>query len=82
MYVVYFKCNKARVADYPNLRNYCRDLYQTPGIAETVRPAGQLFLSSFPRLFSCAGIEIYLLSLTLIQLLLHRSMPVQVLLMS
>ena len=27
---------QARVADYPNLWNYTRDLYQVPGIAETV----------------------------------------------
>jgi putative glutathione S-transferase len=25
-----------RIADYPNLSNYVRDLYQMPGIAETV----------------------------------------------
>jgi hypothetical protein len=26
----------ARIADYPNLSNYVRDLYQVPGVAETV----------------------------------------------
>ncbi len=31
-----FKCNLRRIADYPNLSNYVRDLYQVPGIAETV----------------------------------------------
>ncbi|HYM03637.1 MAG TPA: glutathione S-transferase family protein [Stellaceae bacterium] len=31
-----FKCNLRRLADYPNLSNYVRDLYQMPGIAETV----------------------------------------------
>eukprot|EP00467_Chlorarachnion_reptans_P015497 CAMPEP_0114504250 /NCGR_PEP_ID=MMETSP0109-20121206/10105_1 /TAXON_ID=29199 /ORGANISM="Chlorarachnion reptans, Strain CCCM449" /LENGTH=395 /DNA_ID=CAMNT_0001682381 /DNA_START=56 /DNA_END=1243 /DNA_ORIENTATION=+ len=36
VYVVYFKCNKKSIADYPNLRNYCRDLYQTPGIGESI----------------------------------------------
>lgn len=36
VYVGHFKCNIARIADYPNLSNYTRDLYQVPGIAETV----------------------------------------------
>ena len=36
VYYSHFKCNLRRVADYPNLWNYTRDLYQTPGIAETV----------------------------------------------
>ena len=36
VYVGHFKCNIRRVADYPNLSNYLRDLYQTPGIAPTV----------------------------------------------
>ena len=36
VYVGHFKCNKRRIADYPNLSNYLRDLYQMPGIAETV----------------------------------------------
>jgi glutathionyl-hydroquinone reductase len=31
-----FKCNKKRIVDYPNLWAYTRDLYQMPGIAETV----------------------------------------------
>ena len=35
-YFGHFKCNLRRIADYPNLSNYLRDLYQTPGIAETV----------------------------------------------
>ena len=33
-----FKCNKRRLMDYPNLWNYTRELYQMPGVAETVRP--------------------------------------------
>ena len=33
-----FKCNLRRLVDYPNLWPYTRDLYQTPGIAETVHP--------------------------------------------
>ena len=32
----HFKCNLRRIADYPNLSNYLRELYQVPGIAETV----------------------------------------------
>ena len=36
VYHSHFKCNLRRVADYPNLWNYTRDLYQVPGIAETV----------------------------------------------
>ncbi len=35
-YVGAFKCNKRRIADYPNLSAYTRELYQIPGIAETV----------------------------------------------
>jgi putative glutathione S-transferase len=35
VYVGHFKCNIRRIADYPNLSGYLRDLYQTPGIAET-----------------------------------------------
>ena len=36
VYVGHFKCNIRRIADYPNLSNYLRDLYQQPGIAGTV----------------------------------------------
>jgi glutathionyl-hydroquinone reductase len=36
VYFSHFKCNLRRVADYPNLWNYTCDLYQVPGIAETV----------------------------------------------
>jgi putative glutathione S-transferase len=36
VYVGHFKCNKQRLVDYPNLWAYTRDLYQIPGIAETV----------------------------------------------
>ncbi|HSW53111.1 MAG TPA: glutathione S-transferase family protein, partial [Sulfuricaulis sp.] len=36
VYVAHFKCNLRRIEDYPNLSNYLRDLYQVPGIAETV----------------------------------------------
>ena len=37
-YFSLFKCNRNRIADYPNLLNYMRDLYAVPGIAETVKP--------------------------------------------
>ena len=36
VYVGHFKCNLRRIADYPALSNYLRDLYQQPGIAGTV----------------------------------------------
>ena len=36
VYVGHFKCNIRRIADYPNLSEYLRDLYQQPGIAKTV----------------------------------------------
>ena len=37
-YFSLFKCNRNRIADFPNLLNYMRDLYAVPGIAETVKP--------------------------------------------
>jgi putative glutathione S-transferase len=36
VYYGHFKCNLRRIADYPNLSNYLRDLYQVPGVAETL----------------------------------------------
>jgi glutathionyl-hydroquinone reductase len=36
VYHGHFKCNLRRVIDYPNLRGYMLDLYQQPGIDETV----------------------------------------------
>jgi len=35
VYVGHFKCNRQRIADYPNLSAYMRELYQWPGVAET-----------------------------------------------
>lgn len=35
VYYAHFKCNRRRIADYPNLSGYARDLYQLPGIAAT-----------------------------------------------
>ncbi|MDT8410569.1 MAG: glutathione S-transferase family protein [Wenzhouxiangellaceae bacterium] len=36
VYVGHFKCNIRRIDDYANLSNYLRELYQHPGVAETV----------------------------------------------
>jgi putative glutathione S-transferase len=36
VYVGHFKCNLRRIADYPNLFGYLRDLYQIDGVAQTV----------------------------------------------
>ena len=36
VYHGHFKCNLRRIVDYPHLSGYLRDLYQTPGVAETV----------------------------------------------
>lgn len=35
-YHLHFKCNRKRIVDYPNIWAYTRELYQVPGIAETV----------------------------------------------
>ena len=35
VYYSHFKCNARRIADYPNLSGYARDLYQLPGVAAT-----------------------------------------------
>jgi putative glutathione S-transferase len=37
VYNIHFKCSLRRIVDYPNLWPYARDLYQQPGVAETVR---------------------------------------------
>lgn len=36
VYHLHFKCNQKRIVDYPNLWGYTRELFQMPGIAETV----------------------------------------------
>ena len=36
VYVGHFKCNLRRIVEYPNIWGYLRDLYQVPGIEETV----------------------------------------------
>ncbi len=35
VYYSHFKCNLRRIADYPNLSGFARDLYQMPGVAAT-----------------------------------------------
>jgi putative glutathione S-transferase len=37
-YFSVFRCNKKRIADYPNLSRYLRELYRVPGVAATVKP--------------------------------------------
>jgi len=36
VYVGHFKCNKKRLVDYPNLWAYTRELYQVPGVPQTL----------------------------------------------
>ena len=36
VYHLHFKCNRARLIDYPNLWAYTRELYQIEGVAQTV----------------------------------------------
>src|ERR1700751_4679673 len=40
VYYNHFKCNLRRIADYHNLSNYLREIYQMPGVAETVDMPG------------------------------------------
>ncbi len=37
VYHLHFKCNRKRLIDYPNIWAYTRELYQWPGVTETVR---------------------------------------------
>jgi glutathionyl-hydroquinone reductase len=39
VYYAHFKCNWRHIYEYPNLSGYVRDLYQQPGVAETVNLA-------------------------------------------
>jgi putative glutathione S-transferase len=36
VYHVHFRCNRRRIVEYPNLWAYTRELYQWPGVAQTV----------------------------------------------
>ncbi|NOY91786.1 MAG: glutathione S-transferase family protein [Deltaproteobacteria bacterium] len=37
VYHGHFKCNLRRIQDYPHLSGYVRDVFQLPGVAETIR---------------------------------------------
>jgi putative glutathione S-transferase len=37
VYYGHFKCNRSRIAEFPELWDFTRALYQIPGVAETVR---------------------------------------------
>ncbi len=39
VYFGHFKCNLKRIADYPKLSGYLRELYQWPGVSDTVNMA-------------------------------------------
>jgi len=51
VYVGHFKCNLRRIADYPNLSNYLRELYQVDGVSETVN----LYYSTYGHIESMAN---------------------------
>ncbi|MBT3136368.1 glutathione S-transferase family protein [Alteromonas sp. ALT199] len=36
VYHGHFKCNRKQIADYPNIYGYMKELYQVPGVADTV----------------------------------------------
>jgi putative glutathione S-transferase len=36
VYYSHFKCNQQRIIDYPNIWGYVRELFQMPGVAQTV----------------------------------------------
>ncbi|MFS4583205.1 glutathione S-transferase family protein [Phaeobacter sp. C3_T13_0] len=36
VYVTHFKTDRKRIADYPNLAPYLRELYQVPGVSDTI----------------------------------------------
>ncbi|MCC4265237.1 glutathione S-transferase family protein [Oceanimonas baumannii] len=39
VYHTHFKCDRHRISDYPNLYGFLRDLYQQPGVADTLNMA-------------------------------------------
>ncbi|MDX1745691.1 MAG: glutathione S-transferase family protein [Halobacteriales archaeon] len=39
VYHTHFKCNRRRIVDYPNLWNFTKEVYQLPGVGETVNMA-------------------------------------------
>ena len=52
VYYGLFKCNLKRLIDYPNLWNYCRDLYQQPGVKQmcSVAHIKQLYYAGLPEI--------------------------------
>jgi glutathionyl-hydroquinone reductase len=57
VYYTHFKCNRRRLTDYHNLWNYTREIYQMPGVAETVDiPAIKLGYYGGMRQLNPAGI--------------------------
>jgi putative glutathione S-transferase len=52
VYIVYFKCNTRSVAASPAILDYCRRVYQMPGVADTVnmRHIKQHYFTSHPNL--------------------------------
>ncbi|MCQ0969457.1 glutathione S-transferase family protein (plasmid) [Paracoccus sp. TK19116] len=38
VYHTHFKCNRTKIAQMPNLWGWAREMYQWPGVAQTVRP--------------------------------------------
>eukprot|EP00879_Flechtneria_rotunda_P000621 GHRR01000734.1.p1 GENE.GHRR01000734.1~~GHRR01000734.1.p1 ORF type:complete len:399 (+),score=90.37 GHRR01000734.1:149-1345(+) len=60
VYVVYFKTNKQFIHEYPNLREYVKDLYQTPGMAASVniRHIKTHYFTSHPALNTYAIIPV------------------------
>lgn len=51
-YYSLFKCNLKRLIDFPNLWNYCRELYQYPGVqsVSSIEHVKQLYYAGLPEL--------------------------------
>lgn len=50
VYVVYFKTNCRKVEEYPNMMNYCRELYQAMPTAVNMEHIKMHYFTSHPRL--------------------------------
>jgi glutathionyl-hydroquinone reductase len=55
-YFSLFRCNRQRIADFPNLSRYMRTLYGMPGIAATVKPRYYVINYWSNRRFNPSGI--------------------------
>jgi len=55
-YFSLFRCNRQRIADFPNLSRLMRELYRTPGIAATVKPRYYVINYWSNRRFNPSGI--------------------------